>query len=173
MVIQSATLDPNAQAYTDDQIVGKINTAAIAISRTDAIDPAALGDVDSDDITEGAANKYDTGVPPTDLDGLPDGTTRKAMSDTEKTKLGGVEEGAEVNIGEEFTMGEQTKLTGIEADAKGDQTGAEVRDLILALADTDRGLVVTDPTTGEFKVISIERKADGKFNLKYDDVAEP
>ena len=150
MVIQSAKLDPNAQAYTDDEIVGKINTAAVAITRVDAIDGAALGAVDSDDISEGAANKYDTGAPPADLDELPDGSTRKAMLDAEKTKL-----------------------TGIEEDATTDQTGSEVRDLILALGDTERGLVITDPTTGQFKVVSIERDPDGKFNFKYDDVAEP
>lgn len=130
MVIQTAKLDPNAQAYTDDEIVGKVNAAAVAITRSDAIDGAALGAVDLDDIGDSA--------------------TRVAMSDAEKTKLGDVEEGATE-----------------------DQTGPEVRDLILAIADTERGLVTTDPTTGQFKVVSIERDPDGKFNLKYDDMAEP
>lgn len=130
MVIQSAKLDPNAQAYTDDQIVGKVNAAADPITRVDAIDGAALGDVDLDDIVDSA--------------------TRVAMSDTEQTKLGGIATGATV-----------------------DQTDEEIRDLILALPDTERGLVITDPTTGQFKVVSIERDPDGKFNLKYDDVAEP
>ena len=36
-------------------------------------------------------------ITPTDLDGLPDGTTYKKMSATEQTKLGGIDEGAEVN----------------------------------------------------------------------------
>lgn len=130
MVIQSAKLDPNAQAYTDDEIIAKINAAAVAITRTDAIDGAALGDVDLDDIGDSA--------------------TRAAMSDTEQTKLGGIAVGAQP-----------------------DQTGAEVRDLILALGDTERGLVITDPGSGQFKVVSIERDPDGKYNLKYDDVAEP
>ncbi len=40
-----------------------------------------------------------------------------------------------------------------------------------AMADTARGYIKTDPAAGEFKVISIERKADGKANIKYDDVA--
>jgi len=130
MVIQSAKLDPNAASYTDDEIVGKVNAAAVSITRVDAIDGAALGDVDLDDIDDSA--------------------TRLAMSDTELTKLIGIEEGATV-----------------------DQTDEEIRDLILALPDTERGLVITDPTTGQFKVVSIERDPDGKFNLKYDDVAEP
>ena len=66
MAIVSMQLDPNAASYTDDEIVGKVNTASVAISRADAIDPAALGGVDSDDIAEGSINLFDTGVPPTD-----------------------------------------------------------------------------------------------------------
>ncbi len=150
MTKQSFLLDPNAQAYTDDQIVGKVNAAAVAITRVDAIDGAALGAVNSDAIAEGAANKYDTGVPPADLDELADGATRKAISDAEKSKLGGIEEGATV-----------------------DQTGPEVRDLIVAIADADRKIVITDPITNEFKVIGISRDPDGKLRVEYDDVAEP
>ena len=51
-------LDPNAAAYTDDQIVGKVNTAAVAISRADAIDGAALSACDTEDLAEGATSKY-------------------------------------------------------------------------------------------------------------------
>ena len=58
MAIQSFQLDPNAQSYTDDEIVGKVNTAAAAISRADAIDGAALGGCDGDDLAEGASNKW-------------------------------------------------------------------------------------------------------------------
>ena len=205
LVRQSFVLDPDAQAYTDDEIVGKVNAAAVAITRTAAIAGTALSAVDSDDVAEGASNKYDTGVPPADLEALPDGTTRKAMSDTEKTKLGGVAEGAtvdqsgaeiktayegeanaytdtkdtkltgiaagaEVNVGEEFTSGEQTKLSGIAAGAQPDQTGAEVRDLIVGLSDTERKFVMTEPAVGEFPIVTIERKADGKTNVQYDDV---
>lgn len=64
-----------------------------------------------------------------------------------------------------------TKLAGIEAGATGDQTGAEIRDLIVGIADVDRKIVITTPTTGQFKVISVQRQADGKFASKYDDVA--
>ena len=66
MAIQSMQLDPNAQSYTDDEIVGKINSATVAISRSSSIDGAALSAVDSDDIGEGSSNLYDTGAPPTD-----------------------------------------------------------------------------------------------------------
>lgn len=129
MTKQSFTLDPAAQSYTDDEIVVKINASAVAISRVDAIDGAALGDCNLDDLADGSTNKGYTGT-------------------------------------------EQTKLSGIAESATVDQTGVEVRDLILALADADRGLIATDPAGGEFKVISIERDSTGKLNIQYDDVAE-
>ena len=37
MAIQSMELDPNATSYTDDEIVGKINTASDSITREDAL----------------------------------------------------------------------------------------------------------------------------------------
>jgi hypothetical protein len=58
VAIQSFQLDPNAQSYTDDEIVGKVNTATAAISRSDAIDGAALGACDGDDLAEGTTNKW-------------------------------------------------------------------------------------------------------------------
>ncbi len=156
MVIQSAKLDPNAQSYTDDEIVGKVNAAAVAITRAAAIDGSALSAVDSDDIAEGAANFF-AGISGADfikasdtLEEITEGATKKHFTDTEQTKLGTIEDSATI-----------------------DQTGAEVRDLIVALADVDRQLIITDPGSGQFKVVSVERDPDGKFNLKYDDVAEP
>ena len=104
MAKQSFLLDPNAQAYTDDEIVTKINNASATITRSGF----------------------------TDLDTISEGSTNKAFTDTEKSKLSGVEE-----------------------NATADLSGSEIRDLILALSDTERGLVITEPTTGEFKVISI------------------
>ena len=61
MAIQSMQLDPNAASYTDDEIVGKVNAASVAISRADAIDGAALSAVDTDDISEGSSNLYEAG----------------------------------------------------------------------------------------------------------------
>jgi len=40
-----------------------------------------------------------------------------------------------------------------------------------ALADTARGYIKTSPTTGQFKIVSIERDADGKLKSDYDDAA--
>jgi hypothetical protein len=40
-----------------------------------------------------------------------------------------------------------------------------------AMTDTARGYVKTSPTTGQFKIIAVERQADGKLKVEYDDVA--
>lgn len=152
MTKQSFLLDPNAQSYTDDEIVGKVNTATTNITRTDAVTSTAvdLSGKDTDDLSEGTSNKYDTGAPPADLDALSDGATYKRMSATEQTKLGTVED-----------------------NATADQTGTEVRDLIKGLSDTEREIVITAPTSGEYPVIAIQRDSAGKLKVEYDDVAEP
>ena len=38
-----------------------------------------------------------------------------------------------------------------------------------SMADLDRGYIKTDPGVGQFKIISQERMADGKLEIKYDD----
>jgi len=128
MAIQSFQLDPNAQAYTDDEIVGKVNTATANITRASSVAaaarPIAAGEVGATELAD-----------------------------------------------EAYTTAEQTKLTGIEDSATADQTGAEVRDLIVALADADRKLVMTNPVAGEFKVVALQRDASGKLDVEYDDVA--
>lgn len=95
------------------------------------------------------------------------------LDPTANTKLTGIAEGAEVNPADLAALDPtaSTKLGTVEDNAAADQTGAEVRDLIVALGDTEREIVLTDPTSGQFKVVSIERLADGKLNIKYDDVA--
>ena len=87
-------------------------------------------------------------ITPSDLDGLPDGTTRKAMSSTEKTKL-----------------------TGIEDNATADQTGLEMQTSIVGLADADRVLVGSQPLTGEKKVYGIHRNAAGNLELDSEAIA--
>ena len=62
MAIVSMQLDPNAASYTDDEIVGKINSATATISRAAAIDAAALSGIDTDDIAEGSSNLYEAGA---------------------------------------------------------------------------------------------------------------
>lgn len=171
MVKQSIVLDPNAEPNVGEEYTTGEKTKLTGI---EAGAEANVGEEFSTaEQTKLSGIEVGAEVNPADLDEVPDSATRKAMSSTEKTKLTGIEDGAEVNVGEEFSTSEQTKLAGVEAGAKDDQTGAEVRDLVLGLSDTERGLVTTDPATGQFKVISIERKADGKINVQYDDVAEP
>lgn len=123
MTIQSMELDPNAQAYTDDEIVGKVN--------------AATAKVTADQTQDGAVNKV-------------------------------------------FTATDETKLTGIEAGAKDDQTGDEMVVAINAGTDVlDRSdvidydalnIVKTGPPSGGFKVKQVDRTSDGKLDVKYDDV---
>jgi hypothetical protein len=40
-----------------------------------------------------------------------------------------------------------------------------------AMTDIARGYVKTSPSTGQFKVIAVERDATGKLKVDYDDVA--
>lgn len=104
MAIASLTLDPNAAAYTDNEIVGKVNAATANITRASSVAAAARPIADA----EVTSAKLDAGVAKTNLD---------------------------------------------------------------AMADTARGYVKTSPLTGQFKVIAVERQADGKLKVEYDDVA--
>ena len=113
MAIQSFQLDPNAASYTDDQIVGKVNTATVNITRANSVTAAARP------IAAG--------------------------------EVGDPELGA-------FTVSNIELNTGV-AKANLD-----------AMADTARGYVQTGATTGEFKVIAIQRSAAGLLDVDYDDV---
>ncbi|GAI75597.1 unnamed protein product [marine sediment metagenome] len=162
MAIQSFQLDPNAQAYTDDEIVGKVNTATDKITRSLAVSSPAvdLSGKDTDDLPEGTVAKYDTGVPPSDLDALPDGTVRKIMSDAEKTKLADIEENAKDDqIGDEIV----TAING----------GASAITREDALDQDSLKIVKTNPVTGEFRVKNIHRQLDGKLDIEYEDTPEP
>lgn len=121
MAIEKVYLDPNAAAYTDDEIVGKVNTAADKITRVDSVEVAA--------ILESA--------------------TEKLMSDTEKTKLGGIEENATV-----------------------DQTGAEIRDAVVGLTDDDREIIISRPTSGQKKIYAVQTHTDGKQEIEQSDTPE-
>lgn len=115
MAIQSMQLDPNAQAYTDDEIVGKVNSATANITRASSVSaaarPIAAGEVDTTELADGAveSGKLDTGVAKANLD---------------------------------------------------------------SMDDTARGYVKTAPTTGEYKVVSLQRDSAGKLDIDYDDVAQ-
>jgi hypothetical protein len=104
MTIQKMALDPNAAAYTDDEIVAKVNAASAQITRAGSV-AAAARPLGTGEVTTA---KLDAGVAKDNLD---------------------------------------------------------------AMTDTARGYVKTVPTTGQFKVVSVQRKADGKLEASYDDVA--
>lgn len=119
MAIEKVYLDPNAAAYTDDEIVGKVNAATDNITRAGSIEGTAASALDSDDIAEGAANFY-----------------------------------------------------GAEANATADQTGAEIRDAVVGLADDDRQIVISRPTSGQKKIYAIQTHTDAKQEIEQSDAAE-
>ncbi len=74
MAIEKVYLDPDAEAYTDDQIVGKVNTATANITRASSVAAAARP------ITTGE-------IGATEL-------ADESYTSTEKTKLTGIEDSA-------------------------------------------------------------------------------
>lgn len=154
---------------TFEVIPGEVSQAewdAKFAATTEALkDMGGADSKDSDDLPEGETNIYDTGVPPSNLDELSDGSTRKAMSDTEKAHLASIEPGAEVNPANlgDLDPEANTKLGGIETGATGDQTGEEVRDAIVAIAEADRKIVVTEPLTGDHKIYEVHINPAGNI----------
>lgn len=129
MAIEKVYLDPNAAAYTDDEIIGKVNTATANITRAGSV--------------EATARPIESG-----------------------------EVGVTELAGEEFTTAEQTKLGAVEDSATADQTGAEVKDLIVALVDDEREIIISRPTTGQKKIYAIQTHSDAKQEIEQSDTAE-
>ena len=137
--IASMTLDPNAQSYTDDQIVGKVNAASANITRAGSVEAAARP-IAALEVTDGMI-----------------------AAGAIKTKLGAEADG--------------DKLVSASLAAAAGVTNAQVAAGLAkvnldALTDTDRGYIKTSPTTGEFKVVSIQRGTvalGGKLDIDYDD----
>ena len=184
MAIQEMELDPNAASYTDDEIVGKVNAATTKVS--------------ADSTEDGTTNKVFTATDETKLGTVEDNAAAdqtgaeiktayegeaNAFTDAKDTKLTGIDAGAEVNPADlaELDSTQDSKLNAIEANATVDQTGDEIVTAIDAGASSitredaidasAMDIVKTDPTGGEFKVKSIQRKSTGKLGAKYDDVA--
>ena len=138
MAIQTMVLDPNAAAYTDDQIVDKVNAASNAITRASSVSaaarPIAAGEVDATALAPGAI----------------------------RSKLGAEADG--------------NKLVSASLAAAAGVTNAQIaagqaKASLDAMTDTTRGYIQTAPVAGQFKVVSVQRQADGKLAAKYDDVA--
>ena len=155
MAIEKVYLDPNAAAYTDDEIVGKVNTATANITKAGAIEATALSAVNSDDIGEGAANKYDTGAPPTSTDELTEGSTNK------------YDTGAPPASTDDLTEGASNKYdTGVPP------TAVQTKDAIVAMDDLDRDLIISRPIAGQKKIVAIQTHSDGKQEIEQNDTAE-
>ena len=154
MAIEKVYLDPNATTYTDDEIVGKVNTATANITRASSVAAAArpIGALEvtaTELAADAVTNAKVAAGAAIDADKLADGTTNKVYSATEKTKLGTVED-----------------------NAAADQTGAEVRDLVVGLADDDREIVISRPTAGQKKIYAIQTHTDAKTEVEQSDTAE-
>jgi hypothetical protein len=138
MAIQSMTLDPNAQSYTDDQIVGKVNSASAQITRAGSVAAAArpigASEVDATALAAGAI----------------------------KAKLAAESDGNKLATSELATAA---------AIGSGQVAAGVAKANLDAMADTDRGYIKTNPITGQFKVVSVERTAAGLLEAKYDDQA--
>ena len=78
MAIQSFQLDPNAASYSDDEIVGKINSASANISRAGSVEavarPIATGEVTATKLGSGAVTnaKLSSTAAKDNLDALAD-----------------------------------------------------------------------------------------------------
>jgi len=137
MAIVSIQFDPNAVSYSDDEIVGKVNTATATITRANAVSaaarPIAASEITDTHIAAGAI----------------------------KTKLG-----AETD-GNKLVSASLAAAAGI-ANAQVETGQAKAN--LDAMAETARGYIKTAPTTGEFKVIAIQRDAAGLLDVDYDNV---
>ncbi len=141
MAIQTMLLDPNAASYTDDQIVGKVNTATAQITRASSVAaaarPIAASEVDATALAAGAI----------------------------KTKLGSETDGNKLV---------SASLAAAAAVTNAQTATGQAKANLAAMTDTARGYIQTAPTTGEFKVVSIQRgtvASGAKLDVDYDDVA--
>jgi len=137
MAIQIMILDPAAQSYTDNEIVGKVNAATANITRNGSVEATARPIADSEVVAA------------------------KLAAGAIKTKLAAETDGNKLTASE---------LAAAAAVAATQIAAGQAKASLDAMADTARGYIKTDPTSGQFKVISIERRADGKQEAKYDDV---
>lgn len=155
------TLDPAAQAYAD---LAELDS--VAATKLAGIDANAKDDQTGAEIK--AAYEGEAG----------------AFTDTKDTKLTGIADGAEVNPADLAALDPtaNTKLGGIEENAKDDQSGDEIVAAIDAgtvpitregaLSQADLKLVKSEPAVGEHKINFVVRKADGKLEADYEDVPE-
>lgn len=115
----------------------------------DYLDPNAASYTDDQIVAKvNAATAQVTRTSAVNADAVADGTTNKVYTGTEKTKL-----------------------TGIETGATADQTATEIRDAIVGLTDDTRQIVISRPTTGQYKIYAIQKHTDGKTEVERNSVA--
>lgn len=160
MAIVSMSLDPNAVPYTDNEIVGKVNSASTQITRASSVAaaarPIASGEVDATALAAGAIK--------TKLGTETDGNKLVTASLAAAAGVTGTQLSSSAAI-----VG--TQLSASAAIAGTQLASTAAKDSLDALADTARGYIKTAPTTGEFKVVSVQRDAAGKLDVDYDNVA--
>ena len=106
----------------DNQVLSFDSTSGLTW-RTETTATGGLTEVSSDSTLDGRGTS-----------GEPLGVANPFLA-ADKDKLDGIDSGAQINIGTEYTQTEKTKLQSIEQDAKDNQTGSE----IVAAIDTELG----------------------------------
>ena len=144
MALTSMTLDPNAASYTDDQIVGKVNTASAQITRSASVAAAARPLISAEvTISIIAANAVSSVA-------IAANAVSSACIAANAVTASCIAAAAVNSV---------CLASGV----------AKVN--LDAMSDITRGYIRTNPVTGQFRVIFIERQADGKEKVEYDDVA--
>lgn len=68
-------------------------------------------------------------------------------------------------------MGKRMRIL-VQKYGGGKMTPQEVRDALLSLPDNERKFIVTDPATGEHKILSLRRNADGWVEYDFEGIPE-
>ena len=51
-------------------------------------------------------------------------------------------------------------------------TAEQVRDALLSLPENERKFIITNPNTGQYKVLAIRRNSEGEVEYDFEDVSE-
>lgn len=98
--------------------------------------------------------------------------TRASSVSSAARPIASGEVGAVQLADEAFTSTQKTKLTGIATAATVDQTGPQMRDLIVAITDLDRTIVISRPVTGQKKIVALQTHSNGKTEVEQNSIAE-
>lgn len=177
MAIVQIVLDPDAQSYAD---LSELDAAQDA--KLDGIEANAKGDQTGAEIKTAYEAEPETNAfvdaEKTKLTGIAAGAEVNdadlaALDPTQNTKLNGIEALAEVNPADlDGVPDSASRFAASEANAKDDQIGTEIRDLIVGITELDRKILITDPAIGQKKVVAVQVDADGKLEADHNSEAE-